>query len=800
MIAVLSFSSSAQQVPTGKPAAFPDWWFERGVIGLKENANVSDGYDYPTDYLESSDFSSISQGQLLYILDSAIKELDQKLATVGGAGFDLASLLENGTYDSANSDISVTIGQLKQTSSKFFTRFSEVGFVPGSPGWPASLVLDAGAGDNSTTYPWLNDVAPENTSMAIIGQAKHLFSWDLSSWFLDADNDGLADEWEYFYFGSIQPQADGSGDPNGDPDGDGITNLNEFLDGTNPNLLPREGHSIWIKEYAQQMITDPLAVDEVVNFCLENNIQVVYLFVGELIVPANYVQWEFVLEKLHAYGVEVEALLDNTDWLMPTGGWTSANNFPEKQDRSDGLLEVGKVLDYQNAHTSSPKQSFDAIHFSINVDSLDSFNDPADGQQVTSQDLIGWYLDFIADVKSIRAGYGAIASSIPFHWDINTSTEDVVSIDYEYPAGGTLKEAWKHLIDQFDQVTLITSLDGIRDYFSNIQDEMDYIDGLANQPGVRLYNEFRSQGQGNNLIDTGFSNEDYLTVANFRLNIESIYGNKSYFKGWALYTYDDPNNTDGSFPSWLASNTPFTYPESMDFVPDGNRKEIPKSSIAVFDKPVYVRLNIKAHPDLEYVNSPDFRNMISFVPIGSGYASENDLVGLNTIVNASYDGIAPTVWWYYPYINWWGAANTSVMAPQLLSRGVCWANPATQANPDLGVEREIVLNEGDEYRFIVAYNRHPGGISEEYFSINLGVINPPGSTKGDSFDDPVEIDIYLDYDPNYGTANSPKPNHSFVIHDTDMDGTSDGQEAVFGLNPFSEDEGNIENPDAPATF
>ena len=45
---------------------------------------------------------------------------------------------------------------------------------------------------------------------------------------LDADRDGLPDSWEQTYFG-------GSGQrPTGDFDGDGVSNLDEFLDGTNP--------------------------------------------------------------------------------------------------------------------------------------------------------------------------------------------------------------------------------------------------------------------------------------------------------------------------------------------------------------------------------------------------------------------------------------------------------------------------------------------------------------------------------------------------------------------------------------
>jgi hypothetical protein len=47
--------------------------------------------------------------------------------------------------------------------------------------------------------------------------------------YIDSDGDGLPDSWEQTYFGNLTGQRGG-----GDADGDGVSNLNEFFDGTNP--------------------------------------------------------------------------------------------------------------------------------------------------------------------------------------------------------------------------------------------------------------------------------------------------------------------------------------------------------------------------------------------------------------------------------------------------------------------------------------------------------------------------------------------------------------------------------------
>jgi hypothetical protein len=62
---------------------------------------------------------------------------------------------------------------------------------------------------------------PEDTASA-------LFVVNTGGSLIDSDRDGLPDAWETFHFGSLEMS------PNNDSDGDGLTNLDEYLAGTNP--------------------------------------------------------------------------------------------------------------------------------------------------------------------------------------------------------------------------------------------------------------------------------------------------------------------------------------------------------------------------------------------------------------------------------------------------------------------------------------------------------------------------------------------------------------------------------------
>jgi hypothetical protein len=71
----------------------------------------------------------------------------------------------------------------------------------------------------------------------------------------DSDNDGLPDPWEIEAFGNLSQNAQG------DPDGDGLSNLEEFLGGTDPTLADTDGDGLSDADEIRIHFTNPLRAD-----------------------------------------------------------------------------------------------------------------------------------------------------------------------------------------------------------------------------------------------------------------------------------------------------------------------------------------------------------------------------------------------------------------------------------------------------------------------------------------------------------------------------------------------------------
>ena len=79
------------------------------------------------------------------------------------------------------------------------------------------------------------------------------------------------------------------------------------------------GFALWVHDTTRAIIeahSDEAAeaqAEELLQFCLENNITLLYLEAIDIVEPNNYARWRFVLEKFRSVGIKVEALIGDAD-------------------------------------------------------------------------------------------------------------------------------------------------------------------------------------------------------------------------------------------------------------------------------------------------------------------------------------------------------------------------------------------------------------------------------------------------------------------------------------------------------
>ncbi|OGV64291.1 MAG: hypothetical protein A2283_13635 [Lentisphaerae bacterium RIFOXYA12_FULL_48_11] len=198
---------------------YPSWWTNRNVISTSAITN---------------DFAAVNAGQLKWIAVKAKEELDEKLA--GGAGTGVNALV--GSFTSSNNYLAVNAGQLKNVAAPFWTRLIEAGYT--------------------NTYPWTTNTTTDDMDYAAanIGQLKYAFSFELEGFLgMDSDGDGMSDSWENQYFGSLSQCAFG------DYDFDGLNNLAEKHNNTNPTESDSDGDGICDGKEVRIFLTNPNLVD-----------------------------------------------------------------------------------------------------------------------------------------------------------------------------------------------------------------------------------------------------------------------------------------------------------------------------------------------------------------------------------------------------------------------------------------------------------------------------------------------------------------------------------------------------------
>ncbi len=614
-------------------------------------------------------------------------------------------------------------------------------------------------------------------------------------------------------------------------------------------LLPRAvqaADAMWVWERATESIIEgpdrDAELQKLLDFCAENFIDEIYMSVlkvnpnnpdaqqPSMLIPANEARWEQVLAALHDAGIRVEALSGKGDWLMPTGLWTTPPlNFPLKEDRGYGLGVLDDILQYQSDHQGSPQQQFDGVHLDIEIqtlvpddpnpgdDTFELYPDPRHAEEeIDELKRIGFFLQFIDQVVAARTAAGYDPLNLPFNWDISmnydlgpsASAPGHASLSIDYPdadgGGNVTKPAWQHIFDRLERIAFLTYSDRIRPIAAQMKRELAYVAALAIPPLVRFSFEFQDRFRNNNLASVGLGNEDRLAYINLRQNADALMIGRDYYAGWAMHTYDNINANNGDYQTWVNDNPPMAYPPAglEDFESSDAAITLPTRPLGSQDitDPVYVRLKLQADPGYVYTSGFSVRSMMSLVPIGYGYASEADLENLNQEANPAndpnrwYDGAAPVGWFYFkrPLMRWWrpGVVNdpTETSDNELVSEGVCWPNPATAQDPQLGVERDIVLQRDEFYRFVLIYNGPTGAGILEFASVPLCGLAPPDNSPNN----PLEVRIVLGELANLASLDLEHSNTSVTIVDNDGDELLDVQEMLMGTDRC--------NPASPASL
>jgi len=134
----------------------------------------------------ANNYGPLTLGQLMNLADQARIHLDTEAGAAGGAGPEIEEMVAGWPDNPPSAYRPANLGQLKAIADKFYTRLDALGFD-----YKTQMVNDqqsaASSWHGAPSRPW-NDTTAIATNYAIanIGQAKLLFSWDLTKGLLHA--------------------------------------------------------------------------------------------------------------------------------------------------------------------------------------------------------------------------------------------------------------------------------------------------------------------------------------------------------------------------------------------------------------------------------------------------------------------------------------------------------------------------------------------------------------------------------------------------------------------------------------
>ncbi|NCY22889.1 hypothetical protein EBX31_13165, partial [bacterium] len=238
-------SSTSNTVNAYRTSGFKDWWMINSG-GAGNNARVNSLYTITAATDGSTGWVMNSQDGVTKTIRLANASSDRLAATYNLSGLsraylrfglspNLQDLMIRGQTGLAVTSPSANRINVANVSPNGTVRASvQVSSDTSNSGNSSSINSTATDTDGLATFSTINmrnQAQTQQVEIALVGQGPHTvtLAFDQGTDNTDTDGDGLLDTWEISNFGNLNQNG------SGDPDADALTNLQEYLFGSNPN-------------------------------------------------------------------------------------------------------------------------------------------------------------------------------------------------------------------------------------------------------------------------------------------------------------------------------------------------------------------------------------------------------------------------------------------------------------------------------------------------------------------------------------------------------------------------------------
>lgn len=262
--------------------------------------------------------------------------------------------------------------------------------------WFSNGVPIVGATGDSLVLPNLPLVNSTNFSVVISNYSGSITSTPVAL-LADSNGNGIPDWWEMEYFGNLNQTADG------DYDGDGVDNLDEYLEGTNPNNANSYDPRLYLQGFHGNIVPSPdqpyYTMGQVVTLTAVPDAGQSFVSWGGSLSgtkPVIAVVMNSHKTITASFGLPLPIALDNTNLIWTTGGNVPWYGQTEISEDGFGAGQSGLIIGGQQSwlqtvtNLSQPMQL--GFWWDVSSQAPDGLNFSVDGTNYASisGEAVGW--------------------------------------------------------------------------------------------------------------------------------------------------------------------------------------------------------------------------------------------------------------------------------------------------------------------------------------------------------------------------------------------------------------------------